>query len=68
MLSQQETLLLKIENLNCDAESHIKRKNDDIADIHNRIDNRYENIVTSIVNISDSGLPKTNFRHFLKPY
>ena len=41
---------------------------DDIADIHNRIDNRYKNIVTSIVNISDSVLPKTKFRHFLKPY
>ena len=41
---------------------------DDIADIHNRIDNCYKNIVTSIVNISDSVLPKTKFRHFLKPY
>ena len=78
------------ENLNCNAESHIKWKKvdehilqlyktqldnallnnecDNIADIHNRIDNRYKNIVTSIVNISDSVLPKTKFRHFLKPY
>ena len=41
---------------------------DDIADINNRIDNRYKNIVTSIFNISDSVLSKTKFRHFLKPY
>ena len=40
----------------------------DIADIHQRIDHRYKNIVSCIQNISDNFLPKTQFRSFLKPY
>ena len=40
----------------------------DIADIHQRIDQRHKNIVSCIQNISDNVLPKTKFRSFLKPY
>ena len=40
----------------------------DIADILQRIDHRYKNIVSCIQSISDIFLPKTEFRSFLKPY
>ena len=40
----------------------------DIADIHQRIDQRHKNIVSCIQDISDNVLPKTKFRSFLKPY
>ena len=40
----------------------------DIADIHQRIDQKHKNIVSCIQNITDNVLPKTKFRSFLKPY
>ena len=39
-----------------------------VADIHQRVDQRYKNIVSCIQNVSDRVLPKTKFRSFLKPY
>ena len=87
VLSQQETLVLKILIVMLNHISKCKKvdehllqlyktqldsalfnnERDKIADIHNRFDN-CNKMVTSIVHISDSVLPKTKFRHFLKPY
>ena len=40
----------------------------DASDTHTRIEHRYKNIVAAIKTVSDEVLPKSNFRHYLKPY
>lgn len=39
-----------------------------VSDINSRITQRYNDIADGIKIISDSILPKSNFRHYLKPY